>query len=63
MRKVILNNLYESAYPPSDTNILWVDKDENTEKIRAIHKYNKDRGEWEPYLISVEYLKEDSQKI
>lgn len=55
MKKVILN-LYESTYPPDNINVLWVDKDKNTGDIRAIHRYNQSIKEWEPYLVSVEYL-------
>lgn len=40
MKKLNLNNLYESPYPPTDTKILWVDKDKSTGDIRAIHRYN-----------------------
>ena len=57
MKKVNLNNLYESPYPPTDINTLWVDKDESTGKIRAIHKYNIAKGEWEPDMVSVDYMK------
>lgn len=57
MKKVNLNNLYESPYPPTDINTLWVDKDESTGKIRAIHKYNIAKGEWEPDMVSVNYMK------
>ena len=57
MKKVNLNNLYESPYPPTDINTLWVDKDESTGKIRAIHKYNIAKGEWEPNMVSVDYMK------
>jgi hypothetical protein len=60
MKKVNLNNLYESPYPPTDINTLWVDKDENTGKIKAIHEYNKSKGEWEPSMVSVDYLEESS---
>lgn len=60
MKKVNLNNLYESHYPPTDINVLWVDRDENTGKIRAIHEYNKSKGEWEPSMVSVDYLEESS---
>lgn len=56
MKKVNLNNLYESHYPPTDINVLWVDKDENTGKIKAIHEYNKSKGEWEPSMVSVDYI-------
>lgn len=55
MKRVNLN-LYESQYPLQDTNSLWVDRDESTGDIRAIHRYNKERGEWEPYLVSTNYL-------
>lgn len=57
MKKVNVNNLYESHYPPEDINTLWVDKDETTGKIRAIHKYNKAEGKWEPDMVSVDYMK------
>lgn len=55
MKKHVLN-LYESSLPLANTNNLWVDIDENTNSIKAIHKYNKSKGEWEPHLISAEYL-------
>jgi len=56
MKRVKLDNLYESSLPPTDTNVLWVDIDENTGDIRAIHRYNKKTREWGPYLISYDYL-------
>lgn len=56
MRKVNLNNLYESSYPPTDIKVLWVDKDESTGDIRAIHRYNLKTKTWEPYLVSVDYM-------
>ena len=59
MKKLNLNNLYESPYPPTDTKILWVDKDESTGDIRAIHRYNHTTNVWEPYLVSADYLKPD----
>ena len=40
MKRVNLNNLFESSTPPANTNVLWVDKDESINEIRAIHKYN-----------------------
>lgn len=57
MKKVNLKNLYESPYPPKDTNVLWIDRDGATGDIKVIHKYNKTKGEWEPYLVSVDYIK------
>ena len=60
MKKVNLSNLYESYYPPENTDILWADKDENTGELKAIHKYNKSKGEWEPSMVSVDYLNNDS---
>lgn len=60
MRKVNLNKLYESHNPPEDTSVLWVDRDENTGDIKAIHRFKK--GAWEPYLISLDYLKSDETK-
>ena len=59
MKKLNLSNLYESPYPPTDTKVLWVDKDESTGDIRAIHRYNHTTRIWEPYLVSVDYLKPD----
>lgn len=58
MKKYRLDNVYESYYPPTDTKVLWLDKDKTTGEIRAIHRYKN--GGWEPYLVSVEYLKKDS---
>ena len=57
MKRVNLNNLFESSTPPANTNVLWVDKDESINEIRAIHKYNNLTNTWEPYLVSVNYLK------
>lgn len=57
MRKVNLNNLYESSVPPTDTRVLWVVKNHNTGDIKAIFRY--ERGKWEPYLVSVRYMKEE----
>lgn len=55
MKRLNLNNLYESHLPPTRTDVLWVDKDENTGDIRAIHRFRK--GKWEPYLVSTDYMK------
>ena len=59
MKKLNLSNLYESPYPPTDTKVLWVDKHESTADISAIHRYNHTTRIWEPYLVSVDYLKPD----
>lgn len=61
MKKVNLNNLYESPYPLENIDSLWVDKDENTGKIRAIHEYNKSKGEWEPSMVSIDFMKPDEE--
>lgn len=61
MRKITLN-LYEQELPPDNINNLWVDVDESTGEIRAIHRYNKNKGEWEPYLVAVDYLKNDDEE-
>lgn len=61
MRKVNLEKLYESPLPPEDTSVLWVDRDEMLDDIRAIHKYNKKNQEWEPWLISASYMASDEE--
>lgn len=63
MKKFNANNLYESPYPPTNTNVLWVDKDETAGEIRAIHKYNSTKGEWEPTMVGVNYLKNEKPGI
>lgn len=55
MKKLNLNNLYESHLPPTRTDVLWVDVDEATGDIRCISRFNK--GVWEPYLVSLDYMK------
>ena len=55
MKRLNLNNLYESHLPPTRTDVLWVDKDGSTGDIRAIHRFRKVK--WEPYLVSAEYMK------
>lgn len=62
MKKTTLN-LYEQRLPPDNINNLWLDKDENTGEIKAIHRYNKSKGEWEPYLVSVDYLKDEDSDL
>lgn len=59
MKKFNVNNLYESPYPPTNTNVLWLDKDETAGEIRAIHKYNSTKGEWEPTMVGVNYMKKE----
>lgn len=56
MKKVNLERLYENPVPPSDTSVLWVDRDETVDDIRAIHKFNKKTQEWEPWLVSVSFM-------
>ena len=47
MKKLNLN-LYESPYPPTDTNVFWVDVNESTGDIATIKKF--ENGEWVPCL-------------
>lgn len=62
MKKLNLK-LYESPYPLQDTNSMWADVDENTGELRAIHKYNKSKGEWEPNMVSVDYISTGNANI
>ena len=57
MRKISLD-LYESPIPLENINNLWVDMDESNKDIKAIHRYNTGKGEWEPYMVSVDYIKD-----
>lgn len=61
MKKINLDNLYESPTPLENINNLWVDINEDVGDIKAVHRYNKDKGEWEPYLVSIDYIKPDEQ--
>ncbi len=58
MRKINLE-LYESPTPPEDIRLLWADVDEDTGDLKAIHRYNPGKGEWEPFMVSVDYLSKD----
>lgn len=49
MKKLNLK-LYESSTPPEDTNVLWVDIDENTNKLKSIQQYNQSNGKWDSIL-------------
>lgn len=60
MKKLNLTNLYESHLPPTRTDVLWVDVNESTGDIRAIHRFKG--GKWEPYLVSVDYMKPDEEQ-
>lgn len=62
MRRLKLDRVYESATKPEDTNVLWADVDESTGKLRAIHKFNHGKGEWEPYLVGVDYIKPEEEE-
>lgn len=59
MKKLNLNNIYESSFAPTDIRVLWADVDKSTGDIKAIHRYNHTTRIWEPYLVSVDYLKPD----
>lgn len=52
MRKIKLDNVYESPNPPDDINVLWGDIDESTGELVSIKKYNTVNNEWEPYMES-----------
>lgn len=56
MKKVNLEKLYESHLPPTDISVSWVDYDESTKDIKAIHRYNQSTRKWEPWLVSVNYM-------
>lgn len=62
MRKIKLDNIYESPTPLENINDLWGDIDKNTGELLAIHKYNPDKGEWEPKMVSVDYMKPDDSE-
>ena len=53
MKKLNLNNIYESSFAPTDIRVLWADVDKSTGDIKAIHRYNQTTKEWEPYLVAV----------
>lgn len=57
MKRLSLD-LYESVLPPTRTDVLWVDMKKGTGDIKAVHRYKN--GKWEPYLVSVEYMKPES---
>lgn len=59
MKKVILNNLYQSSLPPKNTSVLWTKLNENGD-IVSIFRYIK--GEWVPYLVSIDYIKPEEDK-
>ena len=61
MKKLNLNNLYESRLPPTRTDVLWVDKDKNTGDIKAIHRFKNCK--WNPYLVSVDYMKPNELEV
>ena len=46
MKKLNLNNIYESSFAPTDIRVLWADVDKSTGDIKAIHRYNQTTKEW-----------------
>lgn len=58
MKKLNLN-IYESPLPPERTSVMWADKDETTGDIKVIYRYRNQ--EWEPYLVSVDYMKPEEE--
>lgn len=55
MKKILIDNLYQSDVTPQNTNVLWVQLDNSTGEIESIARF-KD-GMWQPYLVSVDYFK------
>lgn len=60
MRKVILNNLYQSSLPPTDISVLWVKMREGSQDIESIFRFKN--GSWEPYLVSIDFMKPEEIK-
>ena len=61
MKKIILNNLYQSQLPPTDTKVLWVKLKEASDDIESIFRFKN--GSWEPYLVSVDFMKPTETKV
>lgn len=55
MKKIILNNLYQSSLPPTDISVLWVKLKEESQDIESIFRFRN--GSWEPYLVSIDFMK------
>lgn len=60
MRKIILNNLYQSSLPPTDTSVLWVKMKEGSQDIESIFRFRN--GSWEPYLVSIDFMKPEESE-
>lgn len=50
MKKLNLTNLYESHLPPTRTDVLWVDVNESTGDIRAIHKLSWSKKDLDKFI-------------
>lgn len=60
MKKIVLNNLYQSSLPPTCTSVLWVKMKDGSEDIESIFRFRN--GAWEPYLVSIDFMKPDTQE-
>lgn len=60
MKKIILNNLYQSSLPPTDISVLWVKIKEDSQDIESIFRFRN--GSWEPYLVSIDFMKPEEPK-
>jgi hypothetical protein len=54
MKKLNLNNLYESSLPPERTDVLWVSTNKSTGDIESISRFKN--GLWELYLVSTDFF-------
>lgn len=58
MRKYKLDNLYQSPYPLENTNNLIADVNPNNNDLQAIMRFNVAKQEWEPYMLSMDFIRE-----
>ena len=58
MKKYKLNNLYQSPYPLENTNNLIADVNPNNNDLQAIMRFNVTKQEWEPYMLSMDFIRE-----
>lgn len=58
MKKYKLNNLYQSPYPLENTNNLIADVNPNNNDLQAIMRFNVSKQEWEPYMLSMDFIRE-----
>lgn len=63
MKKYNLDNLYQSSYPLENTNNLRASVNPNNNDLQSVMRFNVAKQEWEPYMVSMDFIKDGNLEI